>query len=430
MKDIALLEIAATEMKCTRGGMPTETGYRVVRPEGWFSFTRKGSLAVIKLTGSLQQNCAALRRGSKFASLEKVVADRVIRLFEGRLEHGPSVSSEDLAQLKRNVDDWFAEASASRTHVIPVALSPYQARSFDIGPVRFVHVADFDPANLGVDGNVGFETVWDTIKRQLQERAASWVAVVEVTDCEGARGEELADTVVDIALGAIQATLGTDGARYMSRVTARANPPYRGSIAVSQNEITSSLRNMEAGRLVTPETLETLNGSSKQLVRSFGSRISSFLSGRSQLQALEQAWCEGAYWFHEGLAEPMDTMAVVKLEAAMENLWAARNTSGSRKRIRKALEVMARGGPNQDAECARGEFAKRVVEARSRLLHGTRSTTRDDPGVDRGEVEGVVQEMLATYSLWLDTYSSEPGVAKKDNVKSFSAWIARAHPNP
>ena len=429
MKEIELLEIAATEIKRTRGGLPSATPHGVFRPEGSFSFTGKGFLAISGLTRSLQQNGAALRRGCKFASLRKVVANAVIGLFEKRLEQGPTVSREDLAQLKRNVVDWFAKVSASRTHIVPCAVTPYPARPFDIGPVRFMHAADFDAADLGVDGHVGFETAWETLERQLREQAASWVAVVEVTDCEGARSEEMADTVVDMALGAVQAILGARDARFMSRITARANPPYRGSIAVSQNEISAGLRNMEAGRLLRPETLETIIGSAKELARSFGRRIRSFLSGGTELQALEQAWCDGAYWFHEGLAEPMDTVAVAKLETAMENLWAASNRNGSSERIRTALGVMASGEPNEDAERERVEFAKGVVEARSRVLHGTRSTTRDDPGVDRRAVEAVVQRMLATYSLLLDAYSSECGVADKDNVKSFLAWIDRERAN-
>ena len=418
-----MLEIAATEIKWTRGGVPDGMPYGVLRPEGSFLFTSKGFLATSRLARSLQQNRAALQRGCKFESLREVVAGAVIRLFESRLEQGPTVSREDLAQLKDTVEDWFVRASASRTHVVPCAVIPYPARSFDIGPVRFMHAADFNAADLGVEGHVGFETEWETIERQLHEHAASWVAVVEVAGCESARSEEMADTVVDIALGAVQTVLDPRDARFMSRITARVNPPYRGSIAVSENEISAGLRNMEAGRLLLPDTLQSIMGSAEELMGSFGSRVNAFLSGDSDLQALEQAWCDGAYWFHEGLAEPMDTVAVAKLETAMENLLSAGSSSGSRERIRTALRVMVSGQSSEDAECERMEFANRVVEARSRVLHGTRSTTRDDPGIDRGSVEVVVQRLLATYSLLLDAYSSEDGVENRDNVESFLGWI-------
>ena len=290
-----------------------------------------------------------------------------------------------------------------------------------------MHAADFNSADLGVEGHSGFEEAWKTIERQLHEHAASWVAVVEIADCETARGEEMADTVVDIALAGIQAVLGAGDARYLARTTARANPPYRGHLAVSESEISTGIRNMEAGRVIPPETLQFLLGAAEELIRSFGTRISAFLSGISNLQSLEQAWCDGAYWFHEGLAEPMDTVAVAKLETAMENLLAAGSTSGSRERIRTALRVMVDNDSDQDAQRAQVEFATRVVEARSRVLHGTRSTTRDDPGIDRRPVEVVAPRMLVSYSLLLDAYSREDPVEVKDDVKSFLAWIERAH---
>ena len=427
MKDIELLEIAATEIKWTRGGVPDGMPYAVCRPEGSFSFTSKGFLAISCLARSLQQNRAALQRGCKFESLRIVVAKAVIRLFESRIEQGPTVSPEDLAQLKDTVKEWFAKESASRTHVVPCAVIPYPARSFDIGSVRFMHADEFNAADLGVEEHAGFRTVWETIERQLDEHAASWVTVVEIAGCESARSEEMADTVVDIALGALQTILGARNARFMSRITARANPPYRGGISVSENEISERLRNMEAGRLLHPDTLQSIIGSTEELIASFGSRINVFLRGNSDLQALEQAWCDGAYWFHEGLAEPMDTVAVAKLETALENLFAAGSSSGSLKRISTALRVMGSGQSSENTETKRVEFAKRVVEARSRVLHGTRSTTRDDPGIDREPVEMVVQELLARYSLLLDAYSSEDGVEDKDNVESFLEWVDQKH---
>lgn len=428
MKDIELLETAATEIEWTPDGMPDGTPHGIIKPEGSLSFTRKGFVAVSGLARSLQQNQAALRRGSKFESLRKVVANTVLREFESRLQQGPAVRREDLAALKDVVTDWFAKASVTRTYVVPCAVIPYPGQAFDVGPVRFIDASDFDLANLGVEVDIVGETAWETIERQLREHAARWVAVVEVTGCEGARGAEIADTVVDIALAGVQAVLGTD-ARFMARLTARANPPYQGRLAVSENEISMGVQNMEAGRLLLPETLQSVLGAAEELIRSFGNRINTFLSGASDLQALEQAWCDGAYWFHEGLAEPMDTVAVAKLETAMENLLAAGSTSGSRERIRTALRTMVGDDSDQAVERAQVEFAKRVVQARSTVLHGTRSTTRDDPGIDRGSVEMVVQRILSAYSLLLDAYSGEDAEHVTDDVGSFLDWIDRARTN-
>lgn len=423
MTDLQLLEVAAREIKRTPRGLPTGTPHGVFGPEGSLWFTREGFVAISGFARSLQQNRPELRRGAKFESLRKVVANAAIRLFENRIEQGATASLKDIAQLKGVVKDWFAEVSATRTHIVPCAFIPYPARSFDIGPVRFAHATNLDAGELGVKGHAGFETVWETIERQLHERAASWVAVVEVEGCENARSSELADTAVDIALGAMQSIVAADEGRFMSRTTGRANPPYRGTIAVSNHEISANLQNLEAGRLLLSDTLESILDSGEELIGSFGTRVSAFLRGGSDVQALEQAWCDGAYWFHEGLAEPMDTVAVAKLETALENLFSAGSSNQSRQRIRQALEIMASRESERDDQPERVDFAARVVKARSRVLHGTWSTTRDDPGVDRGSVEAVVREMLTRYSLLLDAYSSEAGIENKDNVKSFFTWV-------
>lgn len=424
MKDIELLEAAATEIEWTPDGMAQGTPYGIVGPDGSLSFTRTGFVAVSGLARSLQQNRVDLRRGSRFESLRKIIANAVLRQFQSRLEDGPKVSQDDLKAVKDRVTDWFDMASTTQIHVVPCAVIPYAGQAFDIGPVRFIDAGELDLAKLGVESDTVIATARDTIERQLREHAARWVAVVEVTGCEGARGAEIADTVVDIALAGIQTVVGTD-ARFMARVTGRANPAYQGRLAVSENKVSVGVKNMEAGRLLLPETFQSLLGAGEVYIRSFGNRISTFLGGASDLQTLEQAWCDGAYWFHQGLAEPMDTVAVAKLETAMENVLAAGSSSGSTARIRTALRVVGVES-DQEVEKAQVEFAQRVVEARSRVLHGTRSTTRDDPGIDRGSVETVVRRTLTAYSLLLDAYSQENGEHVADNVESFLKWIERA----
>ena len=42
------------------------------------------------------------------------------------------------------------------------------------------------------------------------------------------------------------------------------------------------------------------------VTRSVGRRIDAYVHGGSKLPNLEQAWCDAAYWFHEGLAETLE----------------------------------------------------------------------------------------------------------------------------
>ena len=181
-------------------------------------------------------------------------------------------------------------------------------------------------------------------------------------------------------------------------------------------------RNMEAGRLLPPEELQTTLSASTEL-DSFGRRVAALLGGDSTLPKLEQAWCDGTYWFHEGLAEPMATVAVAKLETAMESLLAPGSARASRDRIGKALEAFVGTDYDWDGEGGRVEFAARVVKARSRVLHGTRSTTTDDPGIDRRSVEEVTRRMLQAYSPLLDAYLRDTSVEVRDDIEHFLAWI-------
>jgi hypothetical protein len=72
---------------------------------------------------------------------------------------------------------------------------------------------------------------------------------------------------------------------------------------------------------------------------SVGNRLRSFTTGSFRLPKLEQAWCDAAYWLHQGLGEPLDSIAVTKLETAIEVLLHAESSSGSEKRIIAAMET-------------------------------------------------------------------------------------------
>lgn len=426
MRRLDLLKTAATEVVWTKGGMPFRTPYAVFRLGGTLSFTRRGFLAVSDLARSLQQNSPSIRRGCRFENLRDFLAQVVMRQFGDRIEQGPNVSEQDLAKVVEVVEDWFVRAAVTQTHVVPCAIVPHPAISFQVGPVQFMHASSFRPTDLGIKSGFAVEDAWGRIKRQLSEHAASWIAIVEVRGCESGRSEEVADTIVDIALGALQVVVGPSLARLMARVTARKNPAYRGGLVVSESTIRMTARNMEAGRLLPPEELQTTLSVSRELVDSFGRRVAASLGGDSALPKLEQAWCDGTYWFHEALAEPMATVAVAKLETAMESLLAPGSARASRDRIGKALEVFVGTDYDWNGERGEVEFARRVVTARSRVLHGTRSTTTDDPGIDRRSVEEVTRRMLQAYSPLLDAYLRDTSVEVRDDIEHFLAWIDRA----
>ncbi|MBV8521762.1 MAG: hypothetical protein JOY71_06485 [Acetobacteraceae bacterium] len=74
-------------------------------------------------------------------------------------------------------------------------------------------------------------------------------------------------------------------------------------------------------------------------LESVGRRVGAYVRGNAKLEKIEQAWCDAAYWVHEGLAEPLDTIAVAKLETAIEALHEAGSGSQSKQRRCQAMEV-------------------------------------------------------------------------------------------
>ena len=107
-----------------------------------------------------------------------------------------------------------------------------------------------------------------------------------------------------------------------------------------------------------------------------------FVTGQMSLPKIDQAWCDAAYWFHEGLANSLDTVATVKLETAVEVLLRSESSKGSGKRMRQAIEAVT--GLTPKAPIALGssvtveQFAKTLVGARSQVLHGTFSTLTEE----------------------------------------------------
>ena len=428
MKQIELLDQAAKGIQWTHRGVPSGVPYGALQEDGTLTFSDDGFLAVSLLARNLQQNRSRLRRGAKFERLRQVVAQSVIELFAHAVRQQSVEAREtDLKSLKRAVEKWFEDESrSSRRHVVPCAVIPGGARQFRVGPVKFIHVADLGPTELELaSGDLMFKTLWEQLfMRQMSAQAAEWVAVVEIEGCERQRSREMADVAVDIALGGLQVLLGPEDARYMVRATARANPPFRGGLTVHGGRVESNAQNMEAGRTILPEVFEHIIVARERGLSSVGRRVASFLSGESPVYRLEQAWCDAAYWFHEGVAEPLDTVAIAKLETAMEALFAAGSTTGSTGRVSKALRVMF--GDDSQASARRDEeFAEAVVRARSKILHGTWSTTaREDMGIDRVSVEKVARGLILYYSVLLDEYLESVKVAV-DDAASFLAWLEK-----
>jgi hypothetical protein len=81
------------------------------------------------------------------------------------------------------------------------------------------------------------------------------------------------------------------------------------------------------------------------ILESVGRRVAHFIRQDAKLKKLERAWCDAAYWFHEGLAEPQATIAVAKLETSIEVLFGAGSSKLSKQRLCQAIGAFYGLGP-------------------------------------------------------------------------------------
>ncbi len=162
------------------------------------------------------------------------------------------------------------------------------------------------------------------------------------------------------------------------------------------------------------------------LIQSVGRRIDAYVrGGASKLPRLEQAWCDAAYWFHEGLAETLDSIAVTKLETSIEVLLGAESSRRSESRLCEVLHAFY--GLNEqdpiasDPSITVKQYVKGIVGPRSRFLHGVLSTLGVNAETARSNVELLSMVLLHECSLALDRFhlSQSPS----DTISAFLTWV-------
>lgn len=232
--------------------------------------------------------------------------------------------------------------------------------------MRFTHVQEFAKAAKAETAAAIFDLTFGEVFHQMVRVAANWIATVQVDGCTKDRAQ-IADLAVDVTLAGLQLCISEDGAQHMARMTGRTMPVFRHTVTRSDDELSSAATNTEPGRAFGPRFLEHRLVEARAILDSVGSRIRAFVTGAgSPLKELEQAWPDSAYWFHEGLAEPLDTIAVPKLETALEILLRSESTSGSKPRVLKAMHAFYGKEPsdliNPQSQVTVGQFAPRLRE--------------------------------------------------------------------
>lgn len=264
------------------------------------------------------------------------------------------------------------------------------------------------------------------------DRRAAWVAVVEITGRAENESTAAADIAVDIALGALQAAAPGLNIRNIARATARVPALWRVDVRMHSGQIRQGTSNRTPALAIAPELFaHVISNEISQQLAMMGRRLTEYLGTTSTVPLLDEAWCNAAYWFHEACAEPLDTVAVVKLETAIEVLFRAEDMRGSKSRLKHSFNAIF-GLAEEDLFPGSGltveQFILNITTARSRVVHGTWPTIHTDlpgykkqPPVSRGAVEMVASRLLIEVAHHIDAYVRAGETA--DDTDSLLSWI-------
>lgn len=386
-------------------------------------FPASGAAAVADLARDLRHRKPALAHGVALPELATAIASEILDRFGAA--RAPTADAAAWSAIETALDSWFAASAIPRRHYVPSAIIADRAAPFDIGSISFVHAADLASHERGLQQDAMAEVTVGPLLQALRERAASWIAIVEVDGCHPSRSSELADLAVDVAIGALQLVIPANYARPMARVTARTAPPWRGNLHVAAGQVHSSIQNMEAGHGLSAAAFDQMVAGAKPLLDAAGKSVDVFLTRQGSLTNLRQAWCDGLYWFHEALAESLATVATTKFETAIEALLRAESSPKSEARMRDAVKVLTGLGPKDllpgSSTLTVEKFAKELVRARSKVPHGTLSTLLGDVAAERNTLAQLARDFLLVFALQIEAFEASPNA--NDDRDSLLQWI-------
>lgn len=402
-------------------------------------FTRDGLNALSKIAEIFRSERAGGAKTVSRHNLALVLARLATSLWKER-------SSGELTEIELDdfiaaTNSWFDQQQKTRKHFIPCNISSYNLQNFEIGPVKFYSIRDFPVGEL----NLTDRDVWPSdgeshsfmastlliegIFRIAKERNSEMIAEVIVPGREQKNSIHTANLIVDIAIAGFQLVMPQGKFNFSNRATARSAPFFSTHLFLTEGNISQDNQNNAPGRTLLPDFSQKILSKSSTALSSIGRRLDAYLNGTGKTPVLDEAWCNAAYWYHEGLAEQLDTISIAKFETALEVLLRAEKTSGSTSRVLAGIKGFL-GIEKQNPifqNISTEQLANFIVTARSRILHGTWATLNTELPDKSGEfltninhVETIIREMLLNYSFYLDKYSAT--TTPVDDIESFIAW--------
>jgi hypothetical protein len=388
-------------------------------------FKKDGTEAAIALAETLLKNNPWYARGTDFKTLLSAIAEELIKAIRNGSPY------EDHEKFEAQIAIWFAKETEGKTHFIPCSISPYESQSFNVGPVVFHSLSGFN-ATYEIASKDEFERFsYGQVLEYAIKQGAHWIAGVRTEGYDTARSTEHADISVDIALVALQLFMPSSISKEVARSTARTVPSVIGSFQKVGDYLRVGHTRVDPCFTYSAQYFDVVLKENGTILESVGNRVKAFVQSQSTLLRLDQAWCDAAYWFHEGLSENLDTVAITKMETSIEVLLFAESTRGCKERLLKAFQSfygLSAKQPLRDNDPRTVfNFIDSIVTARSRILHGTWSTlnyrisTRNERQ-HRDEIELLARDLLIRFTLQLDNYKMTEH--PEDDFIKFLDWVS------
>lgn len=393
-------------------------------PVGLLGLLPAGVEPYEKLTEAITKQVPGLSRGGGFNAYEYELFGFLISQFLGRAPD--AIHAAQVDTVIAHISDWLSKRVEKHKLFIPCVLSPWRSPQFSVGPIQFTFTNDFiAQIKTTVRDEIDAFQV-NHFTEELVKQHADWVATIEVDGCDGDRAFEIASLSTDLAIVALQLGAPYMGTNNMSRLATRRGPGSSVTLRQTNGRYSGGAANLQPGLSIGDGYMAKIVTDTQPLIIAVGNLVRSFATGSYRLPFLEEAWCDGAYWLQQGLVEPVDSIAVAKLETSLEILFRAESSSGSEKRLLMALDTFFGLKPNDlinpNSQITAKQFAKGLVRDRSRVMHGTWSTLARPLRDSRSALEHVATTVVRAYALELEGYLGEP--APDDDIVKFLNWIA------
>jgi hypothetical protein len=416
-REIDLLRTVALNLVSTT--TPAGLDQVAIRPPGREAF--------IALSDSISGRFPAMERGTSFASVQTELFNILANRYVSR--DPATINATDVSSLHAHFEQWYDASAKPRSVFVPCFLTRWAAPRFSIGPVVFIFVeefaqSEFYPQSDGGRGEIARQG-FDQMLTLMRDSRSHWLACVRIEGCERDRAQDIGALAVDLAIVAVQLAAPAFDTRTMARLDARRGTVDKFTLSEADGGYSYSSSTVEPGLSIGPGALTDILNKSEPIMTAVGNRVGSFATGRFRLLALERSWCDAAYWLHQALAEPLDSISVAMLETALEVLLSATNRPGSEKRLLAILEIFFGLRPQDPiapgATTTAKRFAKNFVSERSQILHGSWSTLNSRSTLNRDMLENFVIRAIRQAALELEGYvhSASP----KDDVDAFLAWV-------